>query len=70
MEKFLSGNISFCNGVISGVAPGISRWGADSSYEEAKIWFLGYYKCQKSPKNCFLPSDGGLACSDGGAVAP
>ena len=24
--------------------------GADSSAEGAKIWFLGYYKCQKSPK--------------------
>ena len=25
--------------------------GADSSEEGAKIWFSGYYKCQKSPKN-------------------
>ena len=33
-----------------GVAPGIFRREADSSDEGAKIWFLGYYKCQKSPK--------------------
>ena len=36
---------------------------------EAKIWFSGYYKCQKSPKNSFSPSNKGLACSDGGAIA-
>ena len=34
----------------AGVAPGIFRRGADSSDEGAKIWFLGYYKYQKSPK--------------------
>ena len=42
-----------CNRIwvyISGVAPGIFRLGADSSDEGAKIWFSGYYKCQKSPK--------------------
>ena len=33
----------------AGVAPGIFRQGADSSDEEGKIWFSGYYKCQKSP---------------------
>ena len=59
MEKFLSGNISFCNGVISGVAPGISQWGADSSYEGAKIWFLGYYKCQNLQKIAFYLLMGG-----------
>ena len=35
---------------LPGVAPGIFRWGADSSDEGAKIWLSGYYKCQKSPK--------------------
>ena len=35
----------------SGMAPGIFRRGADSSDEWAKIWFSGYYKCKKSPKN-------------------
>ena len=40
--------------------------GAESSDEGAKISFLGYYKCQKSPNNRVSPSDGGLACSDGG----
>ena len=37
-----------------------SDGGADSSDEGAKIWFSGYYKCQKSPKNRYSPSDGGL----------
>ena len=36
--------------LLSGVAPGIFRQGADSSDEGAKRWFSGYYKCQKSPK--------------------
>ena len=40
--------------------------GGDSSNIWAKIRFSGYYKCQKSPKIGFLPSDRGLACSDGG----
>ena len=47
-----------------------SDGGADSSDEGAKIWFSGYYRCQKSPKNCFPPSDGGLTCSDEGGIAP
>ena len=40
--------------------------GTDSSDNRAKIWFSGYYKCQKSPKNRSSPSDVGLECSDGG----
>ena len=32
------------------LAPGIFRRGADASDEGAKIWFSGYYRCQKSPK--------------------
>ena len=47
-----------------------SDGGADSSDEGAKIWFSGYYKCQNLRKNRFSPSDGGLACSDEGAIAP
>ena len=45
----------------SGVALGIFRLGADPSYEEAKIWLSGYYKCQKSPKKspAFHLSTGG-----------
>ena len=35
----------------AGVAPRNFRRGADSCEEGAKIWFSGYYKCQKSPKN-------------------
>ena len=46
------------------VAPGIFRWGAGSYDQGAKIRFSGYDKCQKSPKICFSPSVGGLACSD------
>ena len=42
----------------AGVALGIFRRGADSSNDGAQIWFSGYYKCQKSPKNCFSSSDG------------
>ena len=34
--------------------------GADSSDENAKILLSGYYKFQKSLKNRFSPSDGGL----------
>ena len=37
--------------------------GVDSSDEGAKIWFSGYYKCQKSPKNRVSPSDGGASSS-------
>ena len=40
--------------------------GADCSNEGAKIWLSEYYKSQKSPENRVSPSDGGLACSDGG----
>ena len=36
-----------------------SDGGADSSDEGAKIWFSGYNKCQKSPKNHVSPSEGG-----------
>ena len=66
---------SRCTGLArlsSGVALGTFRLGADPSYEEAKIWFSGYYKCQKSPKKSpalHLPTVG-LACSDEGAIAP
>ena len=31
--------------------------GGDSFDEGAKIWFSGYYKCQKSPKKLLSPSD-------------
>ena len=61
---------SILESLKQGVVPGIFRWGPDSSDEGAKIRFSGYYKCQKSLKNHFSPSDGGLACSDGGAIAP
>ena len=44
--------------------------GADSSDAEAKIWFSGYYKCQKSKKNCFSPSDGGASELRWGGIAP
>ena len=43
----------------SGVEPEIFRQGADSSDEGAKILFLGYFHCQKSPKNSFSPCDRG-----------
>ena len=44
------------------MVPGIFRRGQTSD-EGAKMWFSGYYKCQKSmKKNRFSPSDGGLAC--------
>ena len=45
--------------LLAGVAPGIFRRGADSSDEGVTLWFLGYYKCQKTPKNLVSPSDGG-----------
>ena len=48
------------------MAPGSFPTGADSSDEGAKILFLGYFHCQKSPKNSFSTSDRGLPCSDGG----
>ena len=44
----------------TGVAPGISRRGADSSDEGAKIWFSEYYKCQKSPKKSLFTFRRGL----------
>ena len=43
----------------------ISDEGADSSNEGTKIWFSGYYKYKKSPKNRSCSSDGGLVCSHG-----
>ena len=33
--------------------------GGCSSDEGAKIWFSGYYKCQKSQTKSILPYDGG-----------
>ena len=48
-----------------GVAPGIFQRGADSSDKGAKIWFSGYYECQKSPKKLCFTFRRGLACSDG-----
>ena len=47
-------NNAKCLRNIPGVAPKIFRRGAESSNEGAKIWFSGYYKCQKS----LSPSDG------------
>ena len=44
--------------------------GADSSDEWAKIWFSGYYKCQKSPKNRVSPSDEGASLLRQGAMDP
>ena len=52
-----------------GVAPGIFQWGLTPD-EGTNIWFSEYYKCQKSPKNRFSPSDGGLACSLTGGYSP
>ena len=41
------------------MALGIFRRGVDSSDEGAKILFLGYFHCQKPPKNSFSPFDRG-----------
>ena len=50
----------------AGVALGIFRRGdPDSSDEEAKIWFSGYSKCQKYPKNHCSSSYRGVLCFDG-----
>ena len=53
-----------------GVAPGIFRRGADSSDEGAKIWFSGYYKCQKSPKKSLFTFRRGASMLRRGATAP
>ena len=58
-------NSSQAKQMLAGVAPGIFRRGADFSEKGAKIWFW-YYKYQKPPTKSLSPSDGGLACSDGG----
>ena len=50
--------------IPAGVAPGIFQRGADSSDDGAKIWFSGYYECQKSPNTSFFTFRRG-ACSDG-----
>ena len=54
LSRFNVINLAFRHGkdgmATAGVAPGIFRRGADSSNEGAKIWFSGYYKSQKSPK--------------------
>ena len=55
--------------LVRGGAWNVPTGGADSSDKRAKIRFSGYYKCQKSPRNSFSPSDAGLARSDGGARA-
>ena len=52
------------------MASGIFRRGADSSDEAAKIWFSGYYKCQKFPKKALFTFQRGVACSDGGLYPP
>ena len=36
----------------------------------AKILFLGYFHCQKSPKNSFSPSDRGASMFRRGAISP
>ena len=61
-----------CNNVISlllfypGVALGIFRRGLTRPTRGAKIWFSGYYKCQKYSKKSLVTFQRGLACSDGG----
>ena len=61
----LCASFAIKNGCVgcTGVMPRIFQRGA-------KIWFSGYYKCQISLRNSFLPSDGGLACSDEGYSPP
>ena len=44
--------------------------GADSSDEGAKIWFSGYYKCHKSPKNSPFTFRQGASMLRQGAIAP
>ena len=48
----------------------IFRQGADSSDEGAKIWFSGYYKCQKSPKKSLFTFRRGASMLQLGAIAP
>ena len=54
----------------AGVAPGIFRWGADSSHEGAKLWFSGYYKCQRSPKKSLFTLRRVANLLRRGAIAP
>ena len=54
----------------AGVAPGIFRRGAESSDEGAKIWFSGYYKCQKSPKKSLFTFQREASMLRRGAIAP
>ena len=48
----------------------VAGLGADSSDEGLKYGFEGTINAENLRRNSFLLSDGGLACSDDGAVAP
>ena len=54
----------------TGVAPGIIRRGAESYDEGAKIWFSGYYKCQKSPKKSLFVFRRGTSMLRRGGYSP
>ena len=58
------------NHVNAGVAPGMFRREVALLTRWLKYGFLGTINGKNFRKNHFLPSKGGLACSDGGDIAP
>ena len=56
-----------CRKIPTGVAPGIFLRGLTLP-TGTKIWFSGYFRCKNLLQNGFLPSDGGLTCSNIGAI--
>ena len=63
------GTSFYHDGSIQGWRQEFSNGGLTLPMRGLKILFLGYFHCQKYPKNSFSPSDRGLTCSDGGAIA-
>ena len=58
------------NHLNAGVAPGMFRRGVTLPTRWLKYGFLGTVNGKNVRQNHFLPSKGGLACSDGGLYPP
>ena len=70
LVEFIHIFVHWYTGSDSGVAPGIFRREADSSDKGAKIWFSGYYKCQKSPTKSLSTFQRGASMLRRGGYSP
>ena len=70
VKKLTGWNIKQRFGRNQGWRQEFSDGGADSSDEEAKIWFSGYYKCQKISEKISSHLPTGASMLRRGAIAP